>query len=137
MHRENAHDPQPAPLVTLHEEFPLISPIYKTAVVPNERGESIQELYDRCSRVLSEIIRRLDENPSGPTTVLLCTHAATFVALCRVLSGRVPADPAETDFVPYTNCVTSFERDDTDLGRWVCKDNGNCSFLSAGKQRGW
>lgn len=136
MNRADAADPIPAPTELLQGLFPGISTSYDPIESPNSKGESIAELYDRCERVLSTLIKRLDEHPAKPSSVLLCTHAATFVALCRVLAGNRPKDPATADFVPYTSCLTVFERlpPSTD---WVCKTNGDCSFLSAGKQRGW
>ena len=139
-------DPAPAPTELLQNLFPGISTAYDPIESPNPEGESIVELHDRCERVLSAMIRRLDEHPDQPSSVLVCTHAATFVGLCRALGGNRPQDPTTVDFVPYTSCITVFERSSLSAestspapkgGDWVCKTNGDCSFLSLGKQRGW
>ncbi|KAM7210737.1 Histidine phosphatase superfamily [Rhypophila decipiens] len=138
--RNGAEDPQPAPLHLLHDIFPAVTASYETIEVPNPDGEGIADLYARSERVLSALISRLEEDPRKPRTVLICTHAATFVALCRVLAGQRPEDPTITDFVPYTTCLTVFERNKSagsPVGSWVCTQNGDCSFLSAGRQRGW
>ncbi|KAK4207496.1 histidine phosphatase superfamily [Rhypophila decipiens] len=138
--RNGAEDSQPAPLHLLHDIFPAVTASYETIEVPNPDGEGIADLYDRSERVLSALISRLDEDLRKPRTVLICTHAATFVALCRVLAGQRPEDPTMTDFVPYTTCLTVFERNKSPgspVGSWVCTQNGDCSFLSAGRQRGW
>lgn len=44
---------------------------------------------------------------------LSCTHAATFVMLCRVLAGKPVDDPTETDFIPRTTEIAMFGRGDS------------------------
>jgi hypothetical protein len=106
--------------------------------VPSPTGETIQQLYDRCRLVLNSIIETLDSDPKAPATLLICTHAATFVGLCRVLDGTIPEHPDTEDYVPFTTCITSFERvRQGSPAEWICSKNGYCDFLSHGCQRGW
>lgn len=159
---DRVDDPRPAASSVLREFSPFVSTSYQPVCTPNPTGESIAELYDRTAYVLADVIRQLDQDPRCPATVLICTHAATFVAAARVLTGKIPDDPAIDDFVPWTSCLTSFERrsgtsanppdpshascpstssewsvKERVLGGWDCVDEGDCSFLRAGAERGW
>ncbi|KAI9150813.1 Transcription factor tau 55 kDa subunit [Paramyrothecium foliicola] len=154
LNRQKADDPKPAPGETLATFFPTLDLTYETIEAPNPDGESIAALFARCSRTLDALIRKLDEHENSPSTVLLCSHAATFVMLCRALGDTGLNDPAKADFIPWTAGITMFERrepkesklsgslDQTGTpptlnGCWVCKTNGDCSFLSSGRERGW
>lgn len=83
----------------------------------------------------------------------------------RVLTGRMPSDPSEEDFFPFTCGVSTFKRRQLAVpptsistttsspspipswrswrdgsgvgGGWNCVSNGDCSFLSGGAERGW
>ncbi|KAK6438854.1 C6 zinc cluster transcription factor-like protein [Oleoguttula sp. CCFEE 5521] len=155
-------DPTPATAAELQNFYAGIEPEHQSLFVPAVTGESIEELYERSAYVLSRLIKQLDEDPSGPESVVLCTHAASLVAFSRVLAGNVPSDPSTQDFIAYTACVTRFERQDavpvkvlpkpvassrklqSDWlnehargGRWRCVLNGYSGYLSSGRQRGW
>ena len=41
-------------------------------------------------------------------SILICTHAATIIALARVLTGKVPVDNEEEDFHTYTCGISTF-----------------------------
>jgi transcription factor C subunit 7 len=98
--------------------------------------------------------------------IVICTHAATLIAIGRVLTGNMPEDTSEEDFLPYTCGVTTFvrqakgkENTDGDVeewkgpetaipevkwrggrgvgGGWTVTKSGDCSFLSGGEERGW
>jgi transcription factor C subunit 7 len=56
----------------------------ETGIVPNRRGETMKEIHDRAQRALKALIRRADDD--GLDTILLCTHAATNIALGRALT---------------------------------------------------
>ncbi|KAJ5182843.1 hypothetical protein N7492_000459 [Penicillium capsulatum] len=157
--REN--DPKPAPPHVLKSFFPMIDAEYQSIWTPDAHGERIEELHNRAAYVLARMIKQLDEDPSAPTSVLICTHAATFVAICRVLTGSRPSTPDEADFIPWTCGITKFKRriessteaptdpgvsgqlphirwDDGGVsGGWECTLNGFCGFLLRGRERGW
>ena len=146
----------------LHTFFPAYSSTYSGIWTPEASGESIEELYDRSAYVLARMIQELDAFPSGPRSVLICTHAATVTAICRVLTGSKPESPAEPDFIPWTAGLFTFRRRRTDPvqntpiaeagqalpkipwangngigGGWDCVVNADCSFLAQGPERGW
>lgn len=151
MNRQGASDPIPADAAVLEDFYPTAKAPHQSLVVPDVNGESIQELYNRCSTVLRAIIQYVQDTCAGESNILLCTHAATFVGQARVLSNEIPLDPTEADFVPYTACFTIFDRQlegvqngcdsQTDASSssavWECTTNGDCSFLKHGCERGW
>lgn len=124
-------------------------------------GERIEELHDRAAYALHKIIERSDAE--GVKAICVCTHAATLIAIGRVLTGRMPTDVGEEDFRPFTCGVSTFVRrgkgergwveewkgPETEIpkvgwregngvgGGWECTINGDCSFLSGGEERGW
>jgi transcription factor C subunit 7 len=49
--------------------------------------------------------------------IIICTHAATLIAIGRALTGRMPADIAEEDFKPFTCGVSTFVRKSTAQGK--------------------
>lgn len=98
--------------------------------------------------------------------ILMCTHAASLIAMGRTLTGEDPTDPATEDFKTYTAGISKFVRrqspsdcpeghllqeqpegDGASLvgwragrgiaGGWDCAINSDCSHLSNGPERGW
>ncbi|TKA72213.1 hypothetical protein B0A49_03938 [Cryomyces minteri] len=102
--------PSPATLDVLHTHFPTLHATYKPLFVPSTNGESIPTLHDRIAYTLHNIISTLDEDPSGPKALLLCTHAASMIAMGRVLTGRMPDDEGEDDFRCFTCSLSKFTR---------------------------
>ncbi|KAK7525865.1 histidine phosphatase superfamily [Phyllosticta citriasiana] len=157
--------PSPAPLAVLSTHFPtLLDEDYNPLLVPSTNGESIPDLHDRIAYTLHRIIEELDADPRGPRTLLICTHAASMIAIGRTLTGRMPPDEGEEDFKCFTCALSRFDRRGTagqidverwdvskphDIprvpwrdgrgvgGGWDCTVNGDCSFLSGGEERGW
>jgi transcription factor C subunit 7 len=109
---------------------------------PAANGETIVELHERVNAALRRLVAELDDDPGQPRTVLICTHAATMIAVGRVLTGRMPDDPNEDDFQCYTAGVSKFVRRNMEpgkgvVGNWDCELNSETSFLSGGAERGW
>ncbi|PYI04196.1 phosphoglycerate mutase family protein [Aspergillus sclerotiicarbonarius CBS 121057] len=119
------HHPSPAPLSTLQTHFPTIlphSPQYPTPILhPSTSGETIPQLHDRLATTLSSLISTLDTEiaqieaslpPEQRTSkaVLICSHAASLIAMGRVLTGNMPADEGEEDFKVYTAGLSTFVR---------------------------
>ncbi len=92
--------------------------------------------------------------------IVICTHAASLIAIGRALTGVMPRDVNEEDFKPFTCGVSKFVRlrveraklarwgkgmDMPDIGwrgkgvggGWDCVMNGSCEHLSGGAERGW
>ncbi|KAF2834076.1 phosphoglycerate mutase-like protein [Patellaria atrata CBS 101060] len=138
--------PSPAPLHILHAHFPFLSRTYETPVLtPSVNGESIRALHDRVAYTAHRVIEALDNDPRAPRALLVCTHAASMIALGRVLTGRMPeAGWEEREFGCGTCALSRFERRDGGSvagrgvgGGWVCTRNGECGFLRGGEERGW
>ncbi|KAJ5711912.1 Histidine phosphatase superfamily clade-1 [Penicillium malachiteum] len=176
------HPPHPTTEL-MHGFFPSLVPEahlgpYKPLLRPSRRGETILELHNRAATTLAGIIADLDSEitalevnipPEQRTSksVLICSHAATLIAMGRVLTGFMPEDTSQEDFFVFTAGMSTFRRrgvgadkidrsaglaEGTELfraegvpewmgrgvgGGWECLKNGDCSFLSGGAERGW
>ena len=79
-----------------------------TLIHPSRNGETVAELHDRVALAAETLIARCDAE--GARGVLICSHAATIIALGRVLTGRMPEDVGEEDFGAFTCGVSVFRR---------------------------
>ncbi|KAH8595805.1 histidine phosphatase superfamily [Bisporella sp. PMI_857] len=150
--------PSPADSKVLKDLFEYFDESYQPMVKPSVRGETVEELHDRAARALESVIEQADRE--GLKTIVLCTHAATLIAIGRVLTGRMPQDIGEEDFHPFTCSLSTFVRKDKGTGNpsitggqgskvgswrdgsgvgggWNMTVDGDCSFLSGGEERGW
>ena len=102
--------PEPAPIAQLHPLFPTtLDAIYTPKMAPPRGGESIADLHSRTMRAVREIVREAD-GEAGVEALIICTHAATLLAVGRALVGRVPECWAEEDFGTWTCGLVRFER---------------------------
>jgi transcription factor C subunit 7 len=136
---------------------------YKPTIVPAVVGETIDELHDRVAYALHKIIERSDQE--GVKVILICTHAASLIAIGRALTGVMPAEVEAEDFHPFTCGLSTFTRKSHAVGSidpvlewegveaaipvvkwrdgagvgggWDCVVSGDCSFLPGGEERGW
>ena len=140
--------------------FPRYDTEYSPTIIPSVNGESIADLHDRIAYALHAIIKRSDEE--GVKAIIICSHAASILAIGRALTGRMPDDIEQQDFKPFTCGLSKFNRKSLDGhkdvkqwkegddipripwkngagvgGGWNCELNGDCSFLSGGEERGW
>lgn len=157
--------PSPASIEVLNKHFPNLHAEPTAIIVPSTKGESIPQLHDRVAYCLTRLIERLDADPKGPKSLLICTHAASMICIGRALTGNMPEDESEEDFKCFTCAFSKFTRktstatekkgkdwdpekpDDIPnvqwrggkgvAGGWTCEVNGDCSFLSNGEERGW
>ncbi|KAL9597753.1 MAG: hypothetical protein Q9219_004947 [cf. Caloplaca sp. 3 TL-2023] len=130
---------------------------YTPSLIPSSSGETIAQLHDRVANALDRIISHVDtETKETDTAMLICTHAATSIAIGRCLTGRMPENVDEEDFLAPCAGLTKFvrrkgegakeSREDTRLdwrdgkgvqGGWNCVMNGDCSHLAGGAERTW
>lgn len=154
--------PRPSTSRRLHALFPWVDENWSSATNPCEKGESIEELHGRIAHTMCELISFEDTEDtehacSDEHAVLICTHAASLIAIGRVLTGQDPINPATEDFKTYTAGISKFVRRpflqeqpkgegdpriDWKAGRgvaggWTCVINSDCSHLSNGPERGW
>lgn len=147
--------PTSAPPSELKDLFPAYDTSYVPAVTPSRTGETIAQLHERVALTLDAIIKRCDE--MGVRAVLLCSHAATIIAMGRTLTGNMPDNVEAEDFRVFTCGLSIFRRRSANTGflgvdhaskaldwrgngvggGWVCEVNSDCSFLSGGEERGW
>lgn len=122
---------------------------------PCGQGESVAGLHERVARTVRGVVDACDRE--GVRALVVCTHAATMIALGRVLTGEMPEDVEVEDFRVFTCGLSVFRRRRRDgtttttsstheeewkggkgvAGGWDCEVNGDCSFLSEGEERGW
>lgn len=134
--------PEPPSFTVLNAHFANLDQNCVSADAPASKGETILELHERVNKSLTRIITELDSHPDHPKTVLMCTHAATMIAIGRVLTGKMPEDPDEDDFQCYTASLSKFVRRNMDpkrgvVGNWDCELNSATGYLSGGAERGW
>ncbi|EPE36186.1 Phosphoglycerate mutase-like protein [Glarea lozoyensis ATCC 20868] len=153
--------PSPATPGVLKKLFERYDESYEAEIKPSVNGETIDELHDRTAYALHRLIEKSDRE--GVKAILICTHAATLIAIGRALTGRMPEDTAEEDFRPFTCGVSTFVRKNKEAkvevpawegpetkiphvewrggngvgGGWEITKSGDCSFLSGGEERGW
>ncbi|KAI5357800.1 Putative histidine phosphatase superfamily, clade-1 [Septoria linicola] len=118
--------PSPATIDVLNDHFPNLieAPV---SIIPSKNGESIPQLHNRLAYALTSIIARADSDPSGPKTLLICTHAASMIAIGRALTGRMPEDEGEEDF----NCFTC------SFSKFVRKPMSKFTMRATGAAEGW
>ncbi|KAL8866475.1 MAG: hypothetical protein Q9174_006282, partial [Haloplaca sp. 1 TL-2023] len=159
----NFNHPSPAPPTFLKTLFPsTFGETYKPLIIPPRAGETIAQLHDRVASALDKIIAAVDEESGEKdVAVLICTHAATLIAIGRVLTGCMPEDPNVDDFPAPTAGITKFVRQYNTVsshgndgegsesekasvdwkerkgtsGVWSCVMNANCDHLAGGSER--
>ncbi|TVY45178.1 Uncharacterized protein LSUB1_G001036 [Lachnellula subtilissima] len=143
--------PSPAEPALLKTLFPHYDETYTPVIKPSVNGENIEELHNRTAYALHRIIEQSDRE--GVKAIVICTHAATLIAIGRVLTGRMPDDIAEEDFRPFTCGLSTFVRKGKGVQAgveewkgpetgipsvdWKMGKGGECGFLSGGEERGW
>lgn len=156
--------PVPAQPPLLASLFPMLDTDYAPSCYPPTHGESLPQLYARLAYALSYVIADADAaSGDEEIAIQICTHAASLIAIGRVLTGSMPASVDEQDFKTFTAGITRFERrtigtencerrnlqvgeeipgvDWTEgkgvMGGWDCAVNCDCSHLKGGEERGW
>jgi len=131
--------PAPASIELLRTFFPRIKADYVPSLTPTRKGESISSIHARADAAVRSIIAACDAE--DVRTILLCTHAATNIALGRALTG----DP-QLEVHTGTASVGEYVRESrpaaaagssAEKSRWTCVRNGDCSFLTGGEERNW
>jgi transcription factor C subunit 7 len=155
--------PSPATPTLLSSLFPAYNMDYKPSIIPYSSGESVPTLHNRCAYALEYIISHEDATDEESRAILICTHAASMIAIGRALTGHMPEDICEDDFKTHTCGISKFVRrlplSDTPkyikwekgteipaiewrdrkgvAGGWDCVINSNCGHLDGGEERHW
>ncbi|BFZ54064.1 C6 zinc cluster transcription factor-like protein [Savitreella phatthalungensis] len=125
--------PSPASKQKLKTFFPTIDVGYEPSLIPTTKGETMADIHERVKRAMELVVQDAERNDCK--AIVLCTHAATNIALGRALTGE-----EEMDVQTGTCSLGRYERR-TDsskvVGGWRCTLNGDCSFLTGGEERNW
>lgn len=100
--------------------------------MPSKSGETKDELHQRAAKTLSEIINIA--NKENTRAILICSHAATLIAIGRALTGN-PAFEVRTGVCTIGEYTA--EGDDNGVGKWKCVRNGEATHLTNGEERHW
>ncbi|BFZ59356.1 C6 zinc cluster transcription factor-like protein [Saitoella coloradoensis] len=127
-----ATHPSPAPASVMKGFFPRVVEGYTPSLVPSTTGESMADVHERCRNALDVLIERADAE--GLKTILICSHAATLIAIGRGLTGKpdLHVNAATCSISEYIRGEGA-ER----VGNWKIVRNGDCSHLSHGEERNW
>ncbi|XBW38694.1 hypothetical protein QEN19_004282 [Hanseniaspora menglaensis] len=145
--------PLPANLEKLHYVFEkdnLKMNKYWETVIPNIKGESKEDIQKRAFEVLPLLIERIEKEYPEIESVLLCTHAATKIALGMAILGyedltatfsdvkegqhnhiRAAACSLDKFYIPFESKDSFYDRD------WTMTMNGNTSYLTKGEEMHW
>lgn len=99
--------PRPKTATELKAALPEINPSWETVKIdpawssvwlPPRKGEDVEGIHARMASVLAHLIRKIETRPAaslrgrggheGAVRVLLVSHAATIIAMCRALVAR-------------------------------------------------
>ena len=67
-------------------------------------------LHERCAVAMQAIIQNEDQKSKADKAIVISTHAATMIAIARVLTGEMPKDVNEEDFKTFTCGISTFVR---------------------------
>lgn len=155
--------PSPASPILLNSLFPAYDLDYKPSIIPSSSGESVLTLHDRCAYALEYVMSREDAADEEERAILICTHAASMIAIGRALTGHMPVDICEDVFKTHTCGITKFVRRVPLSGKsgheiwekgmvipavdwrggkgvaggWNCAYNSECGHLDGGEERHW
>ena len=129
--------PRPGSGNFLKAYFPHIATEWTSTWIPPRKGESVDQLFERCESFLQAFTARIEATYPTDRCILLVTHAATVIALTRILTGqrKLPL---------RVGCctVTTLHRVSTKegiCGQWHPADQGLASgaHLAYGSLRDW
>lgn len=127
--------PSPARAGYMKQFVPELSLSWSPLLYPDPNGESISQLHARARRILHLIQQRCHQ--LGITRVLICSHAATIIAMGRVLLND-DADGQRSTFIGAgTASLSKYTRTHDDEKEWKQHLNGDASFLPQGVEREW
>lgn len=146
--------PVAAPLDVLENFFPgKIDPKWESQIIPSSKGETEEDLYQRCHKFWPLFIAQVERQYPNVETIMLVTHAAAKGALGMNLLGfanwREPLDEDGT-IIRSGSCSldkyeldleSSYQADDDEIPfesrKWRMTMNGNVEFLSKGEEMNW
>ncbi|CAB4252503.1 similar to Saccharomyces cerevisiae YOR110W TFC7 One of six subunits of the RNA polymerase III transcription initiation factor complex (TFIIIC) [Maudiozyma barnettii] len=139
--------PIPAPVSKLNGLFDsMISEDWESSIIPSDKGETKEDIFERCNKFLGIFIPRVEEVFPEVSSILIVTHAATKAALGMNLLGFpdaiVSIDDKGTVIRNGSCSIDQFDLiksngKDVCAKEWELKMNGNTSFLTKGEEMNW
>lgn len=125
--------PSPARASFMKEHIPQLSLSWSPLLYPNTQGESVSELHARARKALELIESRCTQ--LGVKRVLICSHAATIIAMGRVLLDDDHDGKRKLEVGAGTATLSKYVQ--KSKGTWDQELNGDASFLANGVEREW
>lgn len=128
--------PRPSPAADLKRYFTDIDASWSSIWYPSRKGEDLEEVHARVNGVLELLVPEVEARFADKhKSILLVSHAATTIALCRGLLAR-------PDISLRVGCcsVSEFARKPATsgvLGAWNATMLADGSPLKDGTTRGW
>lgn len=124
--------PSPPRAEQVQDYFPRVSTRWSPLMYPDPEGETIADVHHRMYACFERLNRRCEE--WGIRRVLLVSHAASSIALGRMLLTAGQVEHAKHDIRAGTASVSKYAHEN---GQWKQEYNGNTSFLPGGSEREW
>ncbi|WFD43958.1 hypothetical protein MPSI1_002623 [Malassezia psittaci] len=125
--------PSPRRAEHVQPYYPTVSTRWTPLLYPDPRGETVQDVHQRVFECFRRIEIRL--NDWKVKRVLLVSHAASIIALGRMLLSDGDYSIAAQPIKAPTASVSKYQRDTT--RKWIQIYNGNTTFLPDGPEREW
>ncbi|KAE9411086.1 phosphoglycerate mutase-like protein [Gymnopus androsaceus JB14] len=127
--------PRPYSASDLKSYFEEIDPeAWSSIYYPTRKGEDVDEIHERCSIVMSDLVSEVETRFTNHKRILLVSHAATVIALARALA-KDKEIPMRVGCCSLTELVST--QDGQGERRWEVKKLTEADFLTGGVQRDW
>ncbi|KAF8591885.1 phosphoglycerate mutase-like protein [Ramaria rubella] len=132
--------PIPPPAESLATSLPSLridASAWKPTWIPSRKGESVEQVHDRCQGFLRAFVSRVEQLSVGKhTRILLVSHAATVIALTRELLGDRTL-PLRIACCSLTTLVRQPEDIAQAVGVWQPRGLAEGHFMQGGLERDW
>ncbi|KAF8501901.1 histidine phosphatase superfamily [Gautieria morchelliformis] len=132
--------PIPPPAETAALAFPSLhidAAAWQPTWVPSRKGESVEELHNRCQGFLRAFIPRTEQLHGGRhMVILLVSHAATAIALTREFVGDRNLS-MRAACCSLTTLTRPPARSAQAVGVWQSRGLATGDFLRGGLERSW
>lgn len=127
--------PRPESATSLQQYFLQIDPAWSSIWYPSRKGEDVDKVHDRLENFMVSFAPELERRfPGKHTRVLFVSHAATIIALTRILLG-------DRSFPLRIGCCSLSELVKGPsmpiVGHWKVLRLGDGSHMKDGTAREW
>lgn len=130
--------PQPVGVAKMMGYFERVEDSWESTVVPSSRGETQDELFERCRRFWREFVPKFESRFPEVDTIVIVTHAAVKIALGMAIMGFGSVlDTLDNEDTRLRTGVCSLDKYELVDNKWKIQMNGNVEFLTQGEQMHW